>query len=295
MPENSWPENDSYNELEPLDSLLSECRDAIQGVSTEEFESEFFQGLAGRRRKAAFALTVIWGSTVALHFIVWGSWLVVGLTALLFIQALRVVFARPLKLPEPLSEETKDQWPYVSLLVAAKNEEAVIGRLVRTLCNQDYPVDRYEVWVIDDHSTDRTPLLLEQLAKEYRQMKVLRRPANASGGKSGALNQVLPLTRGQIVGVFDADAQVPTDMLRRVCPSFQREAVGAVQMRKAIATPLSISGRGDRRQKWHSTPISSSSGSPLAVLGNCAVTVSLSAELPWKAAAGGTRKLSPTT
>jgi 1,2-diacylglycerol 3-beta-glucosyltransferase len=249
MPENSWPENDSYNELEPLDSLLSECRDAIQGVSTEEFESEFFQGLAGRRRKAAFALTVIWGSTVALHFIVWGSWLVVGLTALLFIQALRVVFARPLKLPEPLSEETKDQWPYVSLLVAAKNEEAVIGRLVRTLCNQDYPVDRYEVWVIDDHSTDRTPLLLEQLAKEYRQMKVLRRPANASGGKSGALNQVLPLTRGQIVGVFDADAQVPTDMLRRVCPSFQREAVGAVQMRKAIANAsLNFWTRGQKAE-----------------------------------------------
>ncbi|MBD1892878.1 glycosyltransferase family 2 protein [Coleofasciculus sp. FACHB-SPT9] len=237
MPENSWPEKDSYNELEPLDSLLSECRDAINEVSTEEFESDFFQGLAGRRRKAAFALTVIWGSIIALHLFVWGSWLVLGLTGLLVIQAFRVVFARPRPVPAPLSEATKDQWPSVSLLVAAKNEEAVIGNLVKMLCNQDYPVDRYEVWVIDDHSTDRTPLVLEHLAKEYRQLKVLRRGANGVGGKSGALNQVLSLTRGEIVGVFDADAQVPPDMLRRVCPSFERQQVGAVQMRKAIANP----------------------------------------------------------
>ncbi len=237
MPENSWPEKDSYNELEPLDSLLSECRDAINEVSTEEFESDFFQGLAGRRRKAAFALTVIWGSIIALHLFVWGSWLVLGLTGLLVIQAFRVVFARPRPVPAPLSEATKDQWPSVSLLVAAKNEEAVIGNLVKMLCNQDYPVDRYEVWVIDDHSTDRTPLVLEHLAKEYRQLKVLRRGANGVGGKSGALNQVLSLTRGEIVGVFDADAQVPPDMLRRVCPSFERHQVGAVQMRKAIANP----------------------------------------------------------
>ncbi|MBD2049080.1 glycosyltransferase family 2 protein [Coleofasciculus sp. FACHB-64] len=237
MPENSWPEKDSYNELEPLDSLLSECRDAINEVSTEEFESDFFQGLAGRRRKAAFALTVIWGSIIALNLFVWGSWLVLGLTGLLVIQAFRVVFARPRPVPAPLSEATKDQWPSVSLLVAAKNEEAVIGNLVKMLCNQDYPVDRYEVWVIDDHSTDRTPLVLEHLAKEYRQLKVLRRSANGVGGKSGALNQVLSLTRGEIVGVFDADAQVPPDMLRRVCPSFERQQVGAVQMRKAIANP----------------------------------------------------------
>jgi 1,2-diacylglycerol 3-beta-glucosyltransferase len=119
--------------------------------------------------------------------------------------------------------------------VAAKNEEAVIARLVRNLCNLDYPVDRYEVWVIDDRSTDKTPLMLEQLAKEYSQLKVLRRGAGAGGGKSGALNQVLPLTKGEFVAVFDADAQVTPDLLRRVLPLFERQMVGAVQVRKAIA------------------------------------------------------------
>ena len=229
MPENSWTENDSGSELDPISSLLSD-------LDEEDFESDFFfQGLEGRRRKAAVTLTLIWGGVIALHLVYWGSWLILGLTALLGIQAVRLLLARPLKTPEPLLDDNQADLPYVSLLVAAKNEESVISNLVRMLCDLDYPKNRYEVWVIDDHSTDRTPVLLDQLAAEYDQLKVLHRSADAGGGKSGALNQVLPLTKGEIVGVFDADAQVPKDLLRRVLPMFGKSEMGAVQVRKAIA------------------------------------------------------------
>jgi 1,2-diacylglycerol 3-beta-glucosyltransferase len=229
MPENSWTENDSGSELDPISSLLSD-------LDEEDFESDFFfQGLEGRRRKAAVTLTLIWGGVIALHLVSWGSWLILGLTALLGIQAVRLLLARPLKTPEPLLDDNPADLPYVSLLVAAKNEESVISNLVRMLCDLDYPKTRYEVWVIDDHSTDRTPVLLDQLAAEYDQLKVLHRSADAGGGKSGALNQVLPLAKGEIVGVFDADAQVPKDLLRRVLPMFGKSEMGAVQVRKAIA------------------------------------------------------------
>jgi len=239
MPENSWTENDSGSELDPITSLLSDLDD-------EDFENDFFfQGLEGRRRKAALALTTLWGSTIVLHLLSWGSWLVWGLTALLGIQAVRVLLARPLKTPQPLPDNEQIDFPYVSLLVAAKNEEAVISNLVRMLCDLDYPKARYELWVIDDHSTDRTPVLLDQLAAEYDQLKVLHRSADAGGGKSGALNQVLPRTRGEIVAVFDADAQVPKDLLRRVLPLFSKPDVGAVQVRKAIANaPVNFWTRG---------------------------------------------------
>jgi len=229
MPENSWTENDSGSELDPISSLLSD-------LDEEDFESDFFfQGLEGRRRKAAVTLTLIWGGTIALHLVSWGSWLILGLTALLGIQAVRLLLARPLKTSEPLWDDNQADFPSISLLVAAKNEEVVISNLVTMLCDLDYPKNRYEVWVIDDHSTDRTPVLLDQLAAEYDQLKVLHRTADAGGGKSGALNQVLPLTKGEIVAVFDADAQVPKDLLRRVLPLFSKPEIGAVQVRKAIA------------------------------------------------------------
>ncbi len=151
------------------------------------------------------------------------------------IHAVRFLFARPIPLPEPLSDEALATSPLISVVVAAKNEEAVIGRLVKTLCSLDYPSCRYEVWIIDDDSTDKTPVLLDQLAERYEQLRVFHRPTGAGGGKSGALNQVLPLTKGDIIAVFDADAQVSPDLFRRVLPLFERERVGAVQVRKAIS------------------------------------------------------------
>lgn len=231
MQENSWPENDSFNELESISSILSDLSDE----SEEDIETPSYPGFKGRRRKAAVTLTIIWSSTIALHLFSWGIWLVVGLTTIMGIHALRIMLARPLATPKPLLDQDQERWPTVSLLVAAKNEEAVIGKLVKTLCSLDYPASRYDLWVIDDSSTDRTPILLDQLAKEYKQLNVLHRPAGSGGGKSGALNQVLPLTRGEIIAVFDADAQVTPDLLQQVLPLFQRPRVGAVQVRKAIA------------------------------------------------------------
>ncbi len=230
MPESSWPENDSYNEFEDINSLSSEITFPI----LDEFPEYFLRGNEGRRIKSAFILFLVYSLIIALHLLSWGQWLIWGLAGILWIQAFRVLFASPLPLPPSLSQSTTD-YPFVSLLVAAKNEQSVIANLVNTLCHQDYPGDRYEVWVVDDDSTDNTPVVLAQLQQEYSNLRVLRRPENGKGGKSGALNQVLPLTKGEFIAVFDADATVSPDMLRQILPIFDDEKVGAIQMRKAIS------------------------------------------------------------
>lgn len=252
MSENSWQESGSYNELESI-AAWSEDAAEVDSSTSEESEAaapEPFRGSGGRRRKAAVVLVMIWSSTIALHLVTWGYWLVFGLTTLMGVHAVRLLFARPSDLPEPLLDEQRDCYPYVSLMVAAKNEAAVISKLVRMLCSLDYPSDRYEVWVIDDSSTDQTPMLLDQLSQEYLQLQVFHRPANSVGGKSGALNQVFPLTQGEIVVVFDADAQVDPDFLRRVVPLFDREQVGAVQVRKAIVQAEPKSQSSDANNFW---------------------------------------------
>jgi 1,2-diacylglycerol 3-beta-glucosyltransferase len=231
MPANSWPEKDSYNEFDPLDSLLSEL------VVDDDLLEETLPSVSlpsrfkNRRPKAALLLAIVWICTIALHLISWGAMLVAVIALVIGFHALNLVFSQPKSLPEV----SEDYLPLVSILVAAKNEEIVISNLVENLCNLDYPKERYEVWIVDDNSTDKTPEILASLSQEYRQLKVLQRSPDATGGKSGALNQVLSLSQGEIIAVFDADAQVPKDMLTRVVPLFSKERLGAVQVRKAIA------------------------------------------------------------
>lgn len=221
--------------MDPLDDLLSEWVDLPDSPSVQP-RSE------GRRQKAAMALALIWASVAFVHLVTGGIWLVYGVTALMGVQTLRYWFARPKLLPEietlsgaQPATEIPTELPFVSLMVAAKNEEAVIGRLVENLCQVDYPRQCYEVWVIDDNSSDRTPDILENLKQTYPQLRVLRRLPGAGGGKSGALNQVLSLAKGEIIGVFDADARIEPHLLRQVVQRFQEPQIGAVQVRKTIS------------------------------------------------------------
>lgn len=233
MPEKPWIDNNVAQNPDPLGRELPHLSDPE--AAEADFRHDFFQGLSGRRRKAAFVLTVIWGVMIVLHGLSWSIWVVGILTLILFLKSLQLILAKPDLPTQPLSLDELENAPSVSLLIAAKNEEKVIPSLVEQLCHLDYPLDKYEVWIIDDHSTDRTPEILDQLAQQYAQLNIIHRPAGAGGGKSGALNQVLPLTQGEVVGVFDADAQVPADLLRHIAPLFDPPKIGAVQVRKAIA------------------------------------------------------------
>jgi 1,2-diacylglycerol 3-beta-glucosyltransferase len=236
MPEHFSKSNqlDSHSlesELEPISSFLDQWSDPE--AEEEEFRSDFFQGLSGRRKKAAFTLTVIWGVTIGLHLVPRGIWIMAGIGVLVAIQGLRLLFASPANEAILANEEIRE-FPKVSLLVAAKNEEAVIAKLVQRLCQLDYPLDKYEVWLINDNSSDNTGKIVDQLAQQYENLNVLHRDKSATGGKSGALNQVLPLTKGDIVGVFDADAIASPDLLNHVVAKFKNPQIGAVQVRKEI-------------------------------------------------------------
>lgn len=231
MQENSWQRNSSKSPSDPSYSLEA---DSLSSPVALPSNPAFVRGLEGRRRKSAVLLAVVWSSTIILNLLPIGEWLVLGLTALMGIHLMRLLLARSSPGPNLIHTSAPQSYPYVSLLVAAKNEEAVIASLVEELCDLDYPKHRYELWVIDDCSTDQTPIVLDKLSQEYEHLHVLHRAADAGGGKSGALNDVWPLTKGDILAVFDADAQVPENLLLQVIPLFDQENVGAVQVRKSI-------------------------------------------------------------
>ena len=203
-------------------------------------------GMGARRLKAATILGTLWVGVAVLHLISWGYLLAWAIASIFCLRALKLVTTKVAPPPSFIPPQT---YPFVSLAIAAKNEAAVITNLVESLCNLDYPADRYEVWAIDDNSTDRTPEILDKLAQKYPQLHVLHRTQRDIGGKSGALNQVLSLMQGDIIGVFDADAQVAPDFLYQVLAYFQSETVGAIQLRKAIVnSETNFLTRGQRAE-----------------------------------------------
>jgi 1,2-diacylglycerol 3-beta-glucosyltransferase len=224
-----WSEDD-LTELNPDGSLTA----ALPAEEEFEFEIDpaFLRGLAGRRLKAALVLAALWGGTIALHQVTWGYWLTTALAGAMGAHCLRAYATVPRATVRSLDQASTK--PFVSLMVAAKNEQAVVERLVSQLCGLDYPTDRYEVWFIDDGSDDRTPEILDQLALRFANLRVVHRPAGSGGGKSGALNQVFARTKGEFIAVFDADAQIAADFLLNSLAAFDRPSVGAVQLRKAI-------------------------------------------------------------
>ncbi|OUL20975.1 glycosyl transferase [Nostoc sp. RF31YmG] len=181
-----------------------------------------------RRLKATLVVLLTWGFVSLLHLLPQTQWFIVGLTFVLTLQMLRMLMAKPAS----LVIENDAYLPLVSILVPAKNESAVLADLVHSLFHLNYPSDRLDIWIVDDGSTDETPQILRKLQNQFPALQVHRR--ESQGGKSGALNTVFPFTQGEILLICDADALLTANFLRQTLPLFQKKAIGAVQVRKAI-------------------------------------------------------------
>ncbi len=113
-----------------------------------------------------------------------------------------------------------DELPFVSIFIPAHNEEFTIESTVRSVCGLDYYKDdevNYELIVVNDGSTDTTGEILANLKSEYPQVKIVtRHPPRSGKGKGFVLNDALTLSRGEIIGVFDADTQIKPHFLKTV-------------------------------------------------------------------------------
>jgi 1,2-diacylglycerol 3-beta-glucosyltransferase len=198
-------------------------------------------GSADRRRlKAALFLLLCGAAGIAPHALPPGLRLLPAslLAALLGGHGL-VTVLRGLRVAAPLPGAAEplapgNPRPAVEVVVAARDEQAVIARLVERVTALRWPAEQLRLWVIDDGSEDRTPEVLADLQARLPQLRVLRRPRDAGGGKSGALNLVLRELTGPWLLVLDADADLQPDTLERLIPFAEAGGWAAVQLRKAV-------------------------------------------------------------
>ena len=71
----------------------------------------------------------------------------------------------------PFLDLDETQFPTVDIVVSARDEEAVVGRLVQRLLDVRYPQKKINICIIDDGSQDNTPLILEGFNKRLTNLK----------------------------------------------------------------------------------------------------------------------------
>ena len=57
--------------------------------------------------------------------------------------------------------------PFISVVIAARNEESNLPFLIEDLINQEYPINKFEIIIINDRSTDSTYSILKNAQKNY--------------------------------------------------------------------------------------------------------------------------------
>lgn len=98
----------------------------------------------------------------------------------------------------------------VTIIVAARNEEPHIARLIESLLGQNIPKHLLSIIIIDDQSTDDTNRIAQQYASE--QLRVLS--TTGRGGKKAAVALGVTHARTDIIVCTDADCVAPPNWLR---------------------------------------------------------------------------------
>ena len=102
--------------------------------------------------------------------------------------------------------------PFVSIIVAARNESRAIEDCLRGLAAQDYPANRYEIVVVDGASTDDTVEQVRAAAEKDSRISVVANPARTT---PSAFNIGIRVARGEIVGLMSAHGTPASNYIRR--------------------------------------------------------------------------------
>lgn len=108
--------------------------------------------------------------------------------------------------------------PKVCVQVAVRNEEKVVEKTIRALCQLDWPRDRLEIVILDDSSVDRTVALARREATMWRARGINIRVITSAHRltKGGLLREALSDTDADYFAVFDADYRPDPNFLKRM-------------------------------------------------------------------------------
>jgi len=113
----------------------------------------------------------------------------------------------------------------VTVLIAARNEEAGIHKTIEDILAQQYPKELMEVIIADDHSTDRTAEIILSYADRGIKLLQLKENKALNSYKKKAISEAIRLSQGDLMVATDADCRMGPHWLESIVGRFEESDV----------------------------------------------------------------------
>ncbi|MGB4399624.1 MAG: glycosyltransferase [Daejeonella sp.] len=110
---------------------------------------------------------------------------------------------------------------FVSILIAARNEEGKIEKTIGDILAQDYPSDLFEIIVVDDHSTDRTSEIISSFSDRGVRLIKLNEFEKLNSYKKKAITEAIALAQGELIITTDADCRMGELWLKTIISFYE--------------------------------------------------------------------------
>lgn len=126
----------------------------------------------------------------------------------------------------PKKTTAAHELPFVSIIIAARNEEAKIGACIKSVIRQTYPLHLFELLIVNDHSTDDTVAVIQSFGKNnIRVIHLADHVDNevVNSYKKKSIETALGYARGELIITTDADCIVPEKWLETMVAFYKEK------------------------------------------------------------------------
>lgn len=133
---------------------------------------------------------------------------------------------------------------FISVIVAARNEEKNIGKLIAAVQKQNYPSHLFELIIVDDHSTDKTADVIKPFLSNQIQLIALSVSDKATVAyKKAAIDVGIKNSKGDLIITTDADCTMSENWLSTIAAYYEQHHPKMIVMPVVIKNNHSFLGR----------------------------------------------------
>lgn len=200
---------------------------------------------------------------------------VIFLFFVLYFGLVKILYSGFVKIIEQPRPEVSKSVQSLSVIVPFRNEEQNISKVLGDLFQQNYPTDKFEILLVNDHSEDHSMQKAEETIKASSfSTCIFIHPVKS--GKKAAIEEGVRHARGNVMVTIDADCRVDRDWLKSINALFADEGV------KMVFGPVRIEPGNSIFSNMQSIEFSSLIGSGVASMAHGVPTMCNGANLAFR-------------